>query len=125
MKINWKISIILGTAALIRPLMSILGVMEIIGQPYTSLGLTLLISIVWIGTVVLTKEKRPILILVMAGVSYASFAIILSGILSTLSTGEIQGPLTNPLALISVFATNIIWGLITGCISWVIMKILN
>ena len=125
MKINWKISIILGTAALIRPLMSILGVMEIIGQPYTSLGLTLLISFVWIGTVVLTKEKRPILILVMAGVSYASFAIILSGILSTLSTGEIQGPLTNPLALISVFATNIIWGLITGCISWVIMKILN
>lgn len=125
MKINWKISIILGTAALIRPLMSILGVMEIIGQPYTSLGLTLLISIVWIGTVVLTKEKRPILILVMAGVSYASFAIILSGILSALSTGEIRGPLTNPLALISVFATNIIWGLITGCISWVIMKILN
>lgn len=125
MKINWKISIILGAAALIRPLMSILGVTEIIGQPYTSLGLTLLISIVWIGTVMLTKERRPILTLVMAGVSYASFVIILSGILSALSTGEIQGPLTNPLAVLSVFATNIIWGLITGSISWVIMKILN
>ncbi|MEY8561147.1 hypothetical protein AALF85_10625 [Jeotgalicoccus halotolerans] len=125
MKINWKISIILGAAVLIRPLMSILGVTEIIGQPYTSLGLTLLISIVWIGTVMLTKERRPILTLVMAGVSYASFVIILSGILSALSTGEIQGPLTNPLAVLSVFATNIIWGLITGSISWVIMKILN
>lgn len=125
MENNWKLIIILGAMALIRPLTSILGVAEILGQPYTSLGLTLLISLAWIGAVVLVKNERPFFTLMMAGVFYAVVVIIFSGILSPVLSGELQGPLTNPLAVISVLLTNIIWGLITGCISWVIMKIIN
>src|SRR5699024_10304047 len=115
--------LILSVFALIRPLMSIVGVTEIFGQPFTSLTLTLIISIIWILTVVAKKMESPIITLVMTGVFYALFAIILSAILSPIKLGELMGPLTNPFALVSVFITNIIWGGMTGVISWSILKV--
>jgi len=122
-KINWNLVLILSVFALIRPLMSIVGVTEIFGQPFTSLTLTLIISIIWILTVVAKKMESPIITLVMTGVFYALFAIILSAILSPIKLGELMGPLTNPFALVSVFITNIIWGGMTGVISWSILKV--
>lgn len=122
MKINWKIVIALSTFALIRPLMSIIGVTEYIGQPYTSLTLTLLISVVWIAVMIYKDTETPIQHLVAAGILYALFAIILSGILSPVLLGELTGPLTHPFAIFSILMTNIVWGGITGIISWVIMK---
>lgn len=84
--------------------------------------MTVIISLVWIFIVVKTKSPYPIRILVFAGISYAVFAIILSGILSPILHGELQGPLTNPFAIISVIVTNIIWGLILGLIALSITK---
>lgn len=120
---KYKVPIILAAIALIRPFFSIVGLTEYFGQPYTSITLTLIISLIWICTVVISQDKKPIQTLVMAGIFYAIFAIVISGILSPILLGELRGPLLNPLAIISVFITNIIWGLIVGCISWVIMKV--
>ena len=91
MKINWNLVLILSVFALIRPLMSIAGVTEILGQPFTSLTLTLLISIIWIVTVVAKKVESPIMTLMMTGIFYALFAIILSGILSPIMLGDLMG----------------------------------
>lgn len=125
MKINWKIVIALSIFALIRPLMSIIGVTEFIGQPYASLTLTLLISIVWIVIILYKDIETPIYHLVMAGILYALFAIILSAVLSPILLGQLMGPITHPFAIVSVFMTNIIWGGITGIITWGIMKIIK
>ena len=121
---NYKVPIILAALALIRPFFSIVGLTEYFGQPYTSITLTLIILLVWISIVVITQDKHPIRTLVLAGIFYAVFAIVISGVLSPILLGELQGPLLNPLAIISVFMTNILWGLIAGCISWVIMKVM-
>jgi hypothetical protein len=64
--------------------------------------------------VLVRKVPNPVAILICAGLSYALFAIILSGILSPILDGELKGPLTNPLAIVGVFATNAIWGLLVG-----------
>lgn len=114
---NFAFILGLGALALIRPIMKITGVMDLIGQQFGSILMTLLISLAWLIIVLVRRVPNPIAILVGAGLSYALFAIVLSGILSPILNGEFQGPLTNPLALVSVFATNAIWGLITGSIA--------
>ncbi|WP_077605065.1 hypothetical protein [Oceanobacillus sojae] len=108
----------LGALALIRPLMKITGFIHIFGSEAAgSIVMTILISIAWILIVISKEVHNPIKILVLAGVSYAAFAIILSGILSPILDGSLQGPLTNPIALVSVLMTNIIWGLVLGMIA--------
>jgi hypothetical protein len=88
----------LGALALIRPIMKITGIMDLIGQQFGSILMTILISLSWLIIVVVRRVPHPVAILVGAGMSYALFAIVLSGILSPLLHGELQGPLTNPFA---------------------------
>jgi len=107
----------LGALALIRPVMKMFGVMDLIGQAFGSILLTVLISLAWILIVLVKRVADPVTVLIGAGLSYALFAIVLSGIASPILDGQLQGPLTNPLATISVFVTNAIWGLILGIIA--------
>lgn len=108
----------LGALALIRPFMKITGMINIFGnEAFGSIAMTILISLAWILIVIWKKVQKPVQVLILAGVSYAAFAIILSGILSPILDGKLQGPLTNPLAFISVFMTNIIWGFVLGMIA--------
>ncbi|CEI81628.1 MULTISPECIES: hypothetical protein [Oceanobacillus] len=108
----------LGVLALIRPLMKITGLIHIFGsEAIGSIAMIILISIAWILIVIKKRVSNPIPVLVLAGVSYAAFAIILSGILSPVLDGGLQGPLTNPIALVSVFITNIVWGFVLGVIA--------
>ena len=44
-------------------------------------------------------------------------AIALSGIVSPLKDGELQGPLANPTAIVPVLAVNALWGLLTGLVA--------
>jgi len=122
-KQNIGLILSLGAIALLRPIMKITGIIHLlINEQFGSILMTILISLVWLIIVVKKKSQHPIQILVFAGISYAIFATILSAILSPTLTGQLQGPLTNPLALISIIATNIIWGLIIGVIAIAMMK---
>ncbi|MED4203880.1 hypothetical protein [Neobacillus mesonae] len=122
-KQNIGLILSLGAIALIRPIMKITGMIHLlINEQFGSILMTILISLVWLMIVVKKKSQHPIQILVFAGISYAIFATILSAILSPALTGQLQGPLTNPSALISIIATNIIWGLIIGVIAIAMMK---
>lgn len=109
---NKNFMLALGLLALARPLMKIVGFIDILGNEVIgSLLMTLFISLVWIGITVKKELENPVQVLVGAGVCYAILISIGSGILSPLLDGTLQGPLTNPIALINVFLTNIIWGL--------------
>lgn len=107
----------LGALALVRPIMKMTGIMDLIGQAFGSILITVLISLAWLMLVLFKRTAYPVVILVFAGLSYALFAIIISGIASLLIDGTMQGPLTNPLAMVSVFAVNAVWGLIVGVIA--------
>ena len=107
----------LGALALIRPVLKITGIMDMIGQPFGTMLVTVCISIIWLAAVVIKKSRHPVRILVLAGVWYGVSAILLSGILSPILDHQLQGPLTNPFAMVSVIATNALWGLIVGVCS--------
>lgn len=120
---NKNLMFVLGILALARPLTKIAGFIDIFGNEAAgSILMTLFISLVWIGVTVKKELENPIQVLFGAGVCYAALATIGSSVLSPLLDGTLQGPLTNPIALINVFLTNMIWGLITGCISVMILK---
>jgi hypothetical protein len=115
LKNNLQLILGLGALALIRPVMKITGAVEWMGsEQFGSILLTILISLAWLIIVVVKKVSHPVAVLVYAGLSYALFAIILSGILSPILDGKLQGPLTNPMAIVGVLATNAIWGLMIG-----------
>ncbi len=120
---NWGFIAVLSIIALIRPIMSILGISDAIGKPIASITATIVISIVWIMAVYIKQDSQPILTLFFVGIGYGILAIIISGILSPILTGHLQGPLTNPFAIVSVLVTNAIWGLITGLIASVLLKV--
>ncbi|WP_440896060.1 hypothetical protein ACS127_16235 [Amphibacillus sp. Q70] len=40
--------------------------------------------------------------------------MIVNAILSVILDGALQGPLTNPIVLVGVFMTNMIWGVVLG-----------
>lgn len=122
-RLNWKLIAVLSFIALVRPLMSTFGISDAIGQPFASITVTIIISIVWIITIFIKRDSRPILTLISVGIGYGILAIIMSGIFSPILTGQLQGPLTNPVGILSVLVTNAIWGLITGLIATALLKI--
>ncbi|HIW11672.1 MAG TPA: hypothetical protein H9891_00700 [Candidatus Salinicoccus stercoripullorum] len=120
--LNRNLIITLAMVALIRPLMSIIGISEIVGKPVASITSTIVISIIWIAAVTIKNETRPVITLMMTGIAYAITAMILSGILSPILTGTLQGPLTNSFAIISMLMTNIVWGFVTGIAAAFLLK---
>lgn len=121
-KVNWLLVIGLSSLALIRPLMSMLGLLERIGQPMASITVTIIISIVWIVVVLQFRVDHPLKTLLYTGIAYGIWAILISAIVSPILTGQLQGPVTNPFAMVSVILTNAIWGLITGWIATVVQR---
>lgn len=121
-KLNWSFIISLAALALIRPLMSMLGWLEGIGQPAASISVTLVITLTWIAIAVIGRVEEPLIQLTFTGVAYGVLAIVISAIMSPILDGELKGPITNPFAIVSVLVTNGIWGLCAGLIAKAIMK---
>jgi hypothetical protein len=119
----WPLILGLAAFALIRPVLSMTGLSEWLGQSVTSILTTLLISVVWLVVVVRAQVPQPLSTLVWVGVSYGVFAILLSAVFSPLLSGQWQGPATNPLAIVSVLITNAIWGLIVGVVAMAWMRV--
>ncbi|MDA8352623.1 MAG: hypothetical protein M0Z65_05425 [Firmicutes bacterium] len=121
-KEQWPLILGLSALAMVRPLMSILGWLEAIGQPTASIAVTLIISAVWLVVVLSLRVHRPLVTLTWVGVGYGFLAIILSAVLSPLITGHLQGPITNPFAIVSVLITNGGWGLLVGSLAALIRR---
>lgn len=121
--LNWLLILGLGLLALARPITNtVLDQLGIELGPVVPLGSTLLISVIWIGSVGLTRTLSPVLTLLLTGLTYGVAAIALSGILSPILLGELQGPLTTPIGIVAVLVTNAIWGLIAGAIALVLQR---
>ncbi len=119
---QWPLILGLAALALIRPIISMVGLSEAIGQPVASIAVTLLISLVWIAVVVRARVSRPVVTLTLTGLAYGVFAILISAVFTPILTGQLQGPATNVFALVSVLLTNALWGLIAGLIAQTVMS---
>ncbi|MEV5763436.1 hypothetical protein AB0L34_02500 [Micromonospora sp. NPDC052213] len=122
-RLNWPLVIGLAALALVRPLFSIVGLSDVLGKPATPLILTIAITSAWVLIVGLSRVREPLLTLVAAGLTYAAAAILLSAVLSPILTGELQGPLAMPFAVIPLFVTNMMWGLIAGGLAVLVRRL--
>ncbi len=122
--LHWPLILGLGALALVRPVMNIVGLTDQIGRPLGPILVTVGISVVWIAAVALTRVARPVLTLVLAGLTYGVLSIVLSGVLSPILTGELQGPLSRPFTIIPVLAVNLLWGAVTGVIATSLQQLL-
>lgn len=109
--LRWWMILSLGLLALLRPLTRMTGVLE---APILT---TVLLTFVWVAVVGLTRTPRPVLTLVLAGLVYAAAATLLSAAVSGLTDGTLRGPLTRPLASISMLLTHAAWGLVAGLVA--------
>lgn len=113
----WALILGFGALALVRPLLSVVGITEAVGGAVVQPLATLLVTVVWVGTVVAVREPRPVLTLALTGLTYAAASVVLSAVLSPVLSGELQGPLVNPIALVPMAAVNVLWGLVAGLIA--------
>ncbi len=120
--LHWPLIVGMGALALIRPLLNIVGLMNGMGRPFGPLLVTALISLAWLVIVVMNRVRRPFLTLVWTGIIYGLFTMLLSAVLSPILRGELLGPLTNPLAAISVLLTNAIWGGAVGLVALAVQR---
>lgn len=122
---RWPLIVGLGAIALVRPLARIVeaslgGTTE---SPVLAWGLTIAITVVWVAIVGFGRVARPVLTLVFAGLVYAVLSILASGIISPILTGELQGPLVMPIAIIPVLLTNAAWGAIAGLLALLVQRL--
>ncbi|MFC6763829.1 hypothetical protein [Natrinema soli] len=102
---NWQLGSLLGGFALVMPLLSVFGVSD--GRPWVPVLTMVVITILWIGVVVLVGDRRPIPTLAIAGGTYGVLAIGVSIVL--------QGGLSAPVfAIPAIILTNAVWGVLAG-----------
>ncbi|MFC7404501.1 hypothetical protein [Georgenia alba] len=121
--LRWSLVIGLGALALARPLVRITGVADALPTPVVALGLTMLITLVWVAVVGIGRAPRPVLTLTLAGLAYAACSIALSAVLSPVMTGTLQGPLATPVAIVPMLATNAIWGAVAGVLALLVQRL--
>lgn len=114
--VSWPLAAALGVFALLRPLLSMLGVFDQVGRPAGPLLVTVVVSSVWIVVVGLSRVRHPVRTLVAAGLVYGALAVVCSAVASVLLTGQLQGPLTTPfgVGVFAVLLVNAVWGAVTG-----------
>ncbi|MEB3370876.1 hypothetical protein [Saccharopolyspora mangrovi] len=123
-RLSWPLIALLGVFALVRPVPSITGAMEVLGRPWAPLVVTVLISIVWFAAVVWRREGRPVLTLTCAGLVYGVLAVVLSAVLSPVLHGELMGPLASPggVGVVMVLLVNAAWGAVVGVVASVVSR---
>ncbi|WP_293698806.1 hypothetical protein [uncultured Agrococcus sp.] len=122
--LHWPLIVGLAILALVRPLTRIVA--EQAGTellPGVPILLTILVSAAWISIVGFSRNESPLLTLSFAGTAYAIFAIALSGILSPVLNGELQGPLANPIAIVPMLLLNAAWGLAAGALAMLVQHL--
>jgi hypothetical protein len=119
---KWLLIPGLASLALIRPIMNMVGLSQAIGQPFAGIAVTLLISLVWLAVAVRARVSRPVVTLMLTGLVYGIFAILISAVLTPILTGHLQGPATHVFAFVSVLLTNAVWGLVVGVIARAVMS---
>ena len=127
--LRWALIAFLGAVALVRPLLSIAGAYNFLGGATGRVVVTVLISVIWMGVVLIWRVPNPLLTLAAAGAAYGVFTIVLQQIMWNLVLGEVpaEAPDTAPILVISwvaILVTNTIYGAFLGLVATVVDRLL-
>ncbi|WP_199433590.1 hypothetical protein [Qaidamihabitans albus] len=117
---QWKLAVALGAVGLVRPVLSMFGVLDALGKPWSPLAATALIAVVWVVVAVWTRTDQPVLTLTLAGVAYAILAALLN-LLAQPFFPDAQ-PVGVP-GVMGMLFTNAIWGAVLGLIAFGIQRL--
>lgn len=118
---NLRLAVLLGFAALIRPVLSIVGAFDggPLAKPVGPLLVTAVICVAQIAVVVVRRVPDPVLTLAAAGVAYAVFAIGLNWSLQPFLASAETIPLPGYIAM-PLF--NAAQGAVLGLVAWAILR---
>lgn len=114
-ELHWKMIVLLAVLGLIRPALNILGVYDTLGTTWLPVIVTVLISVLWVTTVVLRRSPQPLLTLVITGTLYGVLAIALNRAVEPF-LADAPAPMPGP-TMASIVLTNLIWGALLGLIA--------
>ncbi|QQG51199.1 MAG: hypothetical protein HZB75_01700 [Candidatus Saccharibacteria bacterium] len=127
-QLPWRLILILGSFALIRPIIKIFG--DIFGYsvpPIATVLITVAIAIIWIGVIIHLKVKKPMVVLAMSGVVYAVLSIAMAVLIQLLAPdlGDEKASVAVLLTagLIATTSFNFVYGAFLGLIASMIQKI--
>ncbi|PRX49556.1 hypothetical protein B0I33_103593 [Prauserella shujinwangii] len=116
---SWKLVVALAAFGLLRPLLSMAGVLDALGKPWSPLAATAVIAVVWVGAVVWARPAQPVLTLTLAGVGYAVLAVLLN--LAAQPLFE-DARLVPGAGMIAMLVTNALWGAVLGVVAFGILR---
>ncbi|GAA1851437.1 DUF808 domain-containing protein [Brevibacterium marinum] len=122
-ELNWPLLVVLGLLGLVRPAARITLEGTQLPTAVIALGMTVLVTGLWALGLGLARAANPVLGGIVAGLVYAIGAIILSGLLSPILLGHLEGPLAQPLAIAPMLATSGVWGAIAGGLGLIVRRI--
>lgn len=122
-QLNWLLIIVLGILGLVRPLARIVFEGTQMPTAVMALSTTGLVTVVWALGLGLSRAGNPMLGGIATGLVYALGAIVLSGILSPILLGHVEGPLSNPLAIVPMLLTNAVWGGLAGGLALLVRRV--
>lgn len=123
----WKIVVILGLIALIRPALKTIG--SFAGFEVTStvtLIITAAVAVIWVGVVVAKRLREPVLTLAAAGAVYALVSIFSAVVIQTIfpdSSDEASIPVLLTAGLVGSVMFNVLWGGLLGCVAYLVLKV--
>jgi hypothetical protein len=79
--LSWSNILGLGALALLWPLLELTGIAGALGDPVTTVLLLVVVGGVWVGTVGLGGEPRPVATLTLAGTVYGTLVVLLAAAL--------------------------------------------
>lgn len=117
-KLPWELVAGLGILALIRPLLELAGIAE--GAAW-SIAVTLLVSLVWVGVVVVRRVAQPLLTLVSAGAVYGILAVTFNLIAQASMPNAQLLPVVRGVLF---FAMNVAWGALLGLVAMSLLAVM-
>lgn len=126
-RLPWKLIVVLGAAALMRPVVKIFG--DVFGYEVSAAGaisLTLVIAAAWVYAVVSLKVERPVAVLAASGATYAVLSVLLAVVLQVavpgLGSQQVNIAVLLTAGLFGSVVGNVIYGAALGVIAEIIQK---
>lgn len=126
-QLPWKIVVLLGLIALVRPALKTVGSFagfEV--TPTVTLIITAVTAVIWIVVAVLKRFHDPVFALAAAGAVYALASILSAVVIQTIfpeSSDEASVQVLLTAGLIGSLMFNILWGGLLGFIAYLILKV--
>jgi len=118
----WGLIVVLGSSALVRPMLSILGAYDALGsagRPWGPLVVTAVVSVVWVAVVVARRLGRPVATLTLAGIAYAVLAVLLN---LSLQPALESAQAIPPAGVVAMLVTNGVHGAVLGLIATALLR---